>query len=150
MTDSSSFALTPEIKELVSGAFAAGNFILLAAVDEHHKPILSFRGSTSVFSDTQLSIWVRNAAGGTLNAIAQNPEVALMYRSATVPLLQFSGRAHVTTDAAERERAFSLAALREQESDPERKGVAVIVDLDKVSGVLGFTDKGPIFANLVR
>lgn len=49
----------------------------------------------------------------------------------SVPLLQFSGRAHVTDSAEERERAFSLSHEREQKADPERKGIAVIVDLDE-------------------
>ena len=122
MTNSSALTLTPEITALVSGAFEAGNIMLLAVVDKDHKPILSFRGSTAVFSDTQLSFWARNVGGGTLEAIAQNPQVALMYRSATVPLLQFSGQARITMDEGERDRAFSLAAPREQQSDPERKG----------------------------
>jgi hypothetical protein len=29
----------------------------------------------------------------------------------------------------------------ERRSDPERKGVGVIIDLDKVEGILGFDDK---------
>ena len=59
-------------------------------------------------------------------------------------------QARITIDEGERDRAFSLAAPREQQSDPERKGAAVVIDLDKVGGVLGFSDKGPIFVNLTR
>jgi len=112
--------------------------------------ILSFRGSAVPFNDTQLSFWARNAGGATLEAIRQNPQVALIYRSATVPMLQFTGQARITEDAAERDRAFSLSSPKEQERDPERTGVAVIVDLDTVNGVLGFGDSGPIFCNMVR
>lgn len=150
MPDPSPLIITPEIAELVTGAMDSGNILLLAVVDRDHRPVLSYRGSAAVFSDTQLSFWARNAEGGTVDAIRQNPQVALMYRSQAVPLLQFSGRAHVTDDAGERERAFSLAHEREQKADPERRGLAVIVDLDEVKGVLGFTDEGPRFCHMVR
>jgi hypothetical protein len=148
---SSSPALTPEISALISGALDTGNVLLLAAVDRNSKPVLSFRGSTSVFSDMQLSFWARNAEGGTLEAIEHNPHVAFMYRSQSVPLLQFIGRARITDDAAERDRAFTLSHEKERSRDPERKGRAVIVDLDEVKGVLGFSKEGaPIFTQWTR
>jgi len=150
MSNPSAFSLTPEISALVTGAFDSGNVLLLAAVDRHHKPLLSFRGSTAVFSNTQLSFWARNAEGGTIDAIKDNPQVALMYRSASVPLLQFAGRARITDAAAERDRVFNLSHAKEREKDPERKGRAVIIDLDEVKGVLGFGKDGPIFTHLVR
>jgi hypothetical protein len=150
MANISPLKITSEISALVSGALDSGNVLLLAAVDRDRKPLLSFRGSTAVFSDTQLSFWARNAAGGTLDAIKQNPHVALMYRSQSVPLLQFVGRARIADDPVERDRAFDLAHERERASDPERKGRAVIVDLDEVKGVLGYNKDGPIFTHLVR
>jgi hypothetical protein len=146
----SSFALTEQIAALVNGALDSGSVLLLAVVDSNLKPLLSFRGSTAVYSDTQLSFWARNAAGGTLDAISQNPNVAFMYRSSTVPLLQFVGRARITDDKTERERVFSLAHEKERAADSERKGRAVIVDLDEVRGVLGIGPQGPIFTRLTR
>jgi hypothetical protein len=150
MADASPLSLTPEIAALVAGALESGNPMLLAAVDKDGKPVLSFRGSTSVFSDTQLSVWARNAEGGTLSAIAQNPNVALMYRSATTPMLQFIGRARISKDPAERDRAYDLAPERERKADEARKGSAVIIDLDAVKGVIGFSKDGPIFCNMAR
>lgn len=150
MADAAELKLTDEIKALVSAALDSGNPLLLGAVDPANKPLLSFRGSAIPFSDTQLSFWARNAGGGTLAAIRQNPQVAFMYRSATVPMLQFTGRARITEDAAERDKAFSLSSPKEQERDPDRKGVAVIVDLDTVNGVLGFGEAGPIYCNMAR
>lgn len=150
MADASPLSLTPEITALVAGALESGNPLLLAAVDKDGKPVLSFRGSVAVFSDTQLSLWARNVEGGTLGAIAQNPNVALMYRSPATPLLQFIGRARIVTDQAERDRAYDLAPEREQKADADRKGSAVIIDLDAVKGVLGRTEAGPIFCNMAR
>jgi uncharacterized pyridoxamine 5'-phosphate oxidase family protein len=142
--------LSPEIKELVNASLASVNPMLFAAVDKDKKPVLSFRGSTQVYSDDQLGFWLRNTSGGTVEAIKQNPNVALMYRSATTPLLQFKGRARIATNEAERKKVFEAAPEREQQSDPERKGLAVIVDLDAVEGVLSFGPNGPNFVRLSR
>jgi len=49
----------------------------------------------------------------------------------------FRGRAHATTNAGVREKVFQRAHEFEQGKDPERKGVAVIVDLDSVDGFFG-------------
>ena len=147
---SSGLALTQEIKDLVNTSLESGNPILLAAVDGDSRPVLSFRGSTTVHADDQLGLWVRNQEGGTVTAIRHNPHVALMYRSPAVPLLKFEGRARVVTDAAERDRVFEAAPERERKADPERKGLAVVVELDRVFGVLGFKDGAPILAHLQR
>jgi len=145
-----SLTLPPEIKTLVNDGLASGNPLLFAAVSEDKKPVLSFRGSTQVYSDDQLAFWLRNTTGGTIDAIRANPNVAFMYRSATTPLLQFKGRARIASDADERKKVFEAAPEREQQSDPERKGLAVIVDLDAVEGVLSFGPNGPNFVRLTR
>jgi hypothetical protein len=142
--------LTQEIKDLVNGSLDSGNPILLAAVDAQNRPVLSFRGSTQVHSDDSLGLWVRNVAGGTIEAIKQNPHVALMYRSATVPFVKFEGRARIATDPAERNQVFEAAPAREQAGDLDRKGLALVIELDKVSGVVGFGADGPVFVGLVR
>jgi Pyridoxamine 5'-phosphate oxidase len=150
MTNTSPLQLTPEISALITSALDMDNVLLLAVVDHDRKPILSFRGSTAVFSEKQLCFWARNAAGGTLDAISQNPNVAFMYRSPSIPLLQFIGRARIADDPAERDRVFALAHAKERASDPERKGRAVIVDLDEVKGVLGRNSAGLIFCHMAR
>jgi hypothetical protein len=142
--------LTQQIKDLVNGSLESGNPILLAAVDAQHRPVLSFRGSTTVHTDDSLGLWVRNVAGGTIEAIKQNPHVVLMYRSATVPFVKFEGRARIATDPAERNQVFEAAPEREQSGDPDRKGLAVVIELDKVSGVVGFGADGPVFVGLGR
>jgi hypothetical protein len=140
--------LTPEIKDLVNNGLASGNPMVLAVVTVENKPVLSFRGSTQVYGDGQLGLWIRNTSGGTIEAIKKNPAVAMMYRSATTPMLQFHGNARIATDEAERTRVFDSAPEREQKSDAEKKGIAVIIDLVKVEGVLKFGASGPEFVKL--
>jgi hypothetical protein len=134
--------LTDEIREHINGALMAGNPMIVASVDAAGRPRLSYRGSTQVFSADQLGFWARNAEGSTMESIATNPNVALMYRHpAQRVFLQFTGRARVAEGAA-RGRVYDLAPEFEQEADPERKGVAVVIDLDKVEGILGLDADG--------
>ena len=56
-------------------------------------------------------------------------------------VLQFTGRARVV-EGAERDRVYDLAPEFEQKADPEKKGVAVVIDLDKVTGILGLDADG--------
>jgi Pyridoxamine 5'-phosphate oxidase len=143
-------ALTDELKTLVNSALANGAPLLLAAVSPDGKPVLSFRGSVQTYSDDQLGLWARNSQGGTLDAIRTNPNVVLVYRSATTPVLQFHGRARVAGSEEERLRVFDAAPERERAADPERKGVAVIVDLDRVEGVLRVGPEGREVVRLER
>jgi hypothetical protein len=142
--------LTDELKALVNNALAAGSPLLLAVVSPEGKPVLSYRGSAQVYSDDQIGLWARKGQGGTVDAIRANPSVVLVYRSATTPVLQFHGRARVVESGDERLRVFESAPERERAADPERKGVAVIVDLDRVEGVLKVGPSGPQFVRLAR
>ena len=144
------FALTDELKALVNNALSEGSPLLLAAVSPDGKPVLSFRGSVQTYGDDGLCLWVRNGQGGTLDAIRANPNVSLVYRSATTPVLQFHGRARIADDEAERAQVFESAPERERNADLERKGVAVIVELDAVQGILKFGPEGPVFVRLAR
>jgi hypothetical protein len=151
MADSSSFtrlALTPELHGKINHALAEGHPLVLAVVDPNGQPYLSFRGSLQTYSDTQLGVWARIAQGNTVESIRMNPKVALIYRSPTTPLLQFHGLARIATDEAERERVFAAAPEVERKADPDKKGLAIIIDLTRVEGVLGIGSDGPIWCRM--
>jgi Pyridoxamine 5'-phosphate oxidase len=138
----SSIELTDEIAQHVNGALMAGNPMVLASVDAEGKPRLSFRGSVSVVGPDQLGVWARNPEGGTVGAVGANPNVALIYRRPTpVTLLQFFGRARVV-EGAERDLVFDSSPEYERKADPEKKGVGLIIDLDKVEGLLAVEADG--------
>jgi hypothetical protein len=122
-------------KGIVNGALANNTPMIVAYTDENGAPNLSLRGSVQVYSDTQLSIWVRHANGGMANALRKNPRMALMYRDPPARTnLTFEGRVHFETDQDIRDRVFELAPEVEQRHDPGRIGAALIIDLDRVSG----------------
>ena len=131
------------VRGLVNGALANGTPICVAYVDDSGQPVQSLRGSTQVYSETQLSIWVRNADGGLVKAMqGDNRRVSLLYRdSKSRTTLIFQGVGHVETDPAVRERVYSLAPEVEQNHDPARHGAALVIDITQL---LGTTVRGPV------
>lgn len=143
--------LTDEIRGHVNGALTTGNPMIIATVDPDGQPKLSFRGSIQVFSGDALGFWARNAEGTTSQSLKANPRVALMFRNPVGPvILQFYGRARVA-EGAERDKVFDQAPEIERKADPEKKGLGMIVDLDKVEGLLGFdAEKNRRFVRMAR
>ncbi len=124
-----------EIHARVNGALDEGFPMALMAVGEDGQPVVSFRGSTQTFGDDALAVWVRSEPSSTLAAIALNPSVALVYTN--MPARKFwifQGRARVTTDPSDRDAIWEGQHSLEQARDPERTGVAVVIDLDSVQG----------------
>jgi hypothetical protein len=138
-----SLTLGEEIRGLVDNALANGTPMLIAVVTAGGKPRMSFRGSIQSLSDNQLSFWARRLEGETLEGIKVHPDVAVLYRDAAKRmLLQFAGRARIAADPAERDRVYEIAPEVERRADPERKGGGVVIDLDRVEGMLGLSDDG--------
>ena len=129
--------LTDQIKEIVNTSFTSGKPILVAYTDGDGAPSLSFRGSAIAYSDTQLAIWARNPEGGLLKAIGSNPKISMMYRNPGPDdraMLQVRGVGKVATDDATREQVYNAIPEAEQNSDREKKGSPVIIDLERVDG----------------
>jgi predicted pyridoxine 5'-phosphate oxidase superfamily flavin-nucleotide-binding protein len=149
---SMSLELPEDVRDLVNNALEAGNPMLLAAITTDGKPRMSFRGSVQAMGADQLGMWARRAEGDTMEGIKANPNVALMYRDAGKRvLLQFTGRARIAADSAERDRVYESAPEREQRADPERKGDGIVIDIDRVEGMLGLNAEGkPNFLRMAR
>ena len=125
--------LTDEMKAAVNNAIVDGYPIMVANVDPDGQPNLSFRGSTQAYTDDQLAIWVRNPEGGILKNILVNPKLALMYRNREQrQTWLFHGEAHRDDNAQVREHVYDNSPEVERNADPERKGVAIIIDLARV------------------
>lgn len=122
-------------KAYVNSALANNTPLIIAYTDLNGAPNLSLRGSTQVYSDTQLSIWVRHANGGMANALRANPRMALMYRDPPARAnLTFEGIGHFEADPEVRDRVFELMPEVEQKHDPDRVGACLIIDVTRVSG----------------
>jgi hypothetical protein len=119
----------------IDGALDNGTPVVAAYVDGDGQPQLSFRGTVQVLDRARLALWIRDANGGLPRALATNPRLAFWYHDrSTRATYQFQGRGRVETDPATRDVVFEGSPTREQQFDPDRSGVAVVVDIDVVTG----------------
>jgi general stress protein 26 len=132
--------LSAQMKQAINTALESGRAVAISYVDETGAPQLSYRGSTHAHSDTQLAIWVRNPQGRILESIRNNPKVALIYANfdpASRGFMSFRGRARIDESADGRRRIYDESPEFERNQDKERKGVALVIDLDSVEGFFG-------------
>jgi hypothetical protein len=125
--------LDAEIKAAIGGAFESSQFLTVGYVGDDGWPHLSHRGSTQVFGPQQLAIWVRKRDEGLAKAMAVRPQLTLFYVDISVPQLNtFYGRGQVSTDADVDTRVYENAPEGEQAQDPERRGVALVIELERI------------------
>ena len=129
-----------DMKRTVNGAIESHHPMVLAYVGDDGAPQVSYRGSTQVFGKDQLAVWVRNPNAGLAQAVRHQPRVTLLYGSADPPrLFTFKGRARL--DASANDIVYANSPKGERDHDPDKKGVALIIDLDEV---FGFGATGPV------
>jgi hypothetical protein len=128
--------LTGEIAAAIDGAALRGATLALAYVRDDLSPAVSFRGSTHVHGPTELALWVRKRDSGLVKAIADRPRVSLVYyggQDGPGPMfLSIEGRAHVAPEIDD--EVFAAIIEPERQQDPERKGVAVLIEVDTITG----------------
>jgi hypothetical protein len=134
--------LNEQIRALVNGAFERGLVMVFGYVDDDGTPNLSPRGTLQVFSDTQLALWARNPEGGLLRAIGRHAVVSAIYieldwsKYTSRSFLTFRGRGRVDASEQVRRVVYENSPQRERDSDKERKGSAIVIDLDSVTGLM--------------
>jgi hypothetical protein len=131
--------LSDEMKKAVNTAFERMKPVVISYI-ENDAPKLSYRGSTQAYSDTALAIWVRMPDGPILEAVQENPAVALMYgdfRTDGRDFMVFRGQARIEKSEAARKRVYESAHAFEQSQDRDRNGNALIIELESVEGFFG-------------
>ena len=127
--------LTDEISGAVDGALDNQTPMLIAYTNDSGEIHLSFRGTIQAYSADQLALWARDPGGGLPRHIAARPKVTLFYHDpATRTSYTFYGRARVEDEPAARAAIFDNSHPRERQMDFRRRGVAIVVDVDKVEG----------------
>ncbi len=126
MIDLSKFA------EAVNSAFDEGNPCILVSADKNGYPDVAFKGSMMVFDGDHLAWWERSLAE-QIKQVEENPHVAVLYRSPKRGmLLRFYGDATLHREGQMREDVMKRVIPQELEKDPERKGFAVTVQVNRV------------------
>jgi uncharacterized protein GlcG (DUF336 family) len=129
--------LTDDIKTAINDAYTGGKPIIVAYVDENGQPSLSYRGSSQAYSDNQLAVWVRNPEGGLQNALKKNNRITMLYRDPeTRSMMQFRGAGHIESADEIRNKVYDSSPEPERNADKEKKGLALIVDLERVDGFM--------------
>ena len=129
--------LTDQMRELIDPALARGCPCLVATVSKDGLPNVGYKGSVLVFDDESLAYWERTYQG-TADNVAANAHVMILFRDpATRAAWRFVGKATVHKEGALREQVMARTVPAELERDPERKGSAVIVKVDKVLPLSG-------------
>jgi general stress protein 26 len=127
--------LSDDVKHRLVNALNDGVAVVVGYVDRDGDPHVSPYGSLHASGDDQLALWVRNPEGDLIGGIARNPKVGVFYAQlSSRTFVRFKGCARAATDPATRGRVFEGMHPFEQRGDPERNGVAVLIDLDHVAG----------------
>ena len=130
-------AIIDQMKELVNNALANGSPCILATVSASDEPDIGYKGSMMVFDDQSLAYWERTRRQHLQN-VKENPKVVVLFRDTkTRAAWRFHGTATVHEDGPVREQVMARTVKEELEKDPERKGAAVVIQLDKITNMAG-------------
>lgn len=124
-------------RPLINNARIMERTIAVAYTDENGNPSLTYRGSIQVLDELTLCAWIRQAGGSLARSIEKNPRMALAYRDEFRAMMLIEGRARLDNSEAMRTRVWDLTPEGEQNHDPARKGVPLIIEVDKMTGYIG-------------
>lgn len=125
--------ISAEMREAIDNALANGTPCILATASRAGEPSIGFRGSMMVWDQENLAYWERSKKSG-IEHIEENPLVVVLYRDPARRLgWKFFGTATVFRDGPLREQVMGRVVPRELEPDPERKGYAVIIRVDRIT-----------------
>lgn len=131
--------LTDQMRELVNNALAKGCACILATVSGSGEPNIGYKGSMMVFDNESLAYWERTRRQHQKN-LSENQHVVVLFRDpATKINWRFHGVATIHESGAVRDQVMAKVVKDELDKDPERKGLAVIVRVDRVTNLGGET-----------
>ena len=127
--------LDEHIAQHIDGAFVPeGNVCWIATANKDGEPDIGPKGSMMVFDDQSFTYWERSHR----LTLQKNPNVAVVYRNAEERLQsRFHGVATIHAKGEIRDQVMAKTITQELERDPERKGVAVVIRVDKLMTFAG-------------
>jgi len=131
--------LTDQMREVVNSALAKGCACILATVSGSGEPNIGYKGSMMVFDNESLAYWERTKRQHRKN-LSENQHVVVLFRDpATRINWRFHGVATVHESGAVRDQVMAKVVKDELDKDPDRKGLAVIVRVERVTNLQGET-----------
>ena len=133
--------LIGDVAAAIDGAAERGHAIVLGYIGDDGYAAISFRGSTQVHGPRQLALWARKPDEGLAKVIARRPHVSLLYYAPDGPGPKYlSIHGHARVDSSANDGVYAKMIEGERQQDPERHGVAVVIDVETVNG---FGAEGP-------
>ena len=130
-------SISDQMKELIDNALANGSPCILATVSADGEPDIGYKGSMMVFDNESLAYWERTKRVHMKN-VKDNPRVIVLFRDAkTKAAWRFHGTATVHESGPIRDQVMARTVKDELDKDPERKGAAVVIRLDKITNMGG-------------
>ena len=124
--------LTEEMAQAINNALLDRMPCLVASAARDGTPDLAYRGSMMVFDKEHLAYWERSR-GETLANLEENSKVVVLYRNSTTrQTWRFYGEATIHRDGQLRQEIMERVVELELNQDPERKGYAVLIRVDRV------------------
>ena len=131
--------LTDQMRELVNSALVKGCACILATVSGSGEPNIGYKGSMMVFDNESLAYWERTRRQHRKN-LSENQHVVVLFRDpATRINWRFHGVATIHESGAVRDQVMAKVVKDELDKDPDRKGLAVVVRIDRVTNLQGET-----------
>ena len=132
-----------ELKRSLANSMTDRIAVIAAYVDRNGDPHVGFYGSLHAYSRDQVALWARKPDSELVATIPAHPKVEFVYSDlANARVYRLGGTARIVNDPVARDRIFEGIHEIEQGHDPERTGVAIVVDLDHITG----RDSGGRFA----
>jgi pyridoxamine 5'-phosphate oxidase-like protein len=126
-----------DFTEAINNALVEGSFCVLATQGTAGIPDIGFKGSMHVFDRDHLAYWERTR-GEHLSNLRANPGVAVLYfNRQRGKYLRLYGQAELHEDGPVREQIMGATPGPELEKDPERKGIGVLIRVDRVEEAFG-------------
>jgi general stress protein 26 len=133
-------AIPKKLQPHIDAAFPA-HWLMMATVLEDGYPQISPRGSVQVYDDKRLSTWERGL-GRTAAEVRDGAKVTFFYsnldlRAEGMAFVRLYGVASVHRDGPVYERVWERLIEPERKLDPDRKGFAVLVEIERVEDLRG-------------
>lgn len=120
--------------EAINNNLEDGTPTLIISADPTGSPDVAFKGSTLVLDDDHLAYWERSL-NEQIAQVEANPQVVVLYRNPAkykIPHMRIYGEAVVHKAGAVRDDVMSKVVQRELDQDPDRKGFAVVIKVNRV------------------
>ena len=128
---------TEEMREAIDNNLANKTPAVLVTASLQGDPNVGFKGSLMAYDGQSLAYWERSRRR-ILEHIEENPKVVVLYRDAERRLAwRFFGEAEIHRDDDVREQVMARVVQPELDRDPEREGVAVIINVERITTLGG-------------